>query len=450
MSKAHERDRSSRYMRALVLEDDDSLASAYSRILTTLDYEVVQVGTVAEARTAIRNHAPDLVLVDIDLPDGNGLNLMEELRNDVRGRFLVISGDASQRALVKSIRHRAVELIRKPIRLDELRARLTVIKAEASVSVNALHQDADCWIYHGDNPALKSLRTAMSYCAERSRGHALILGDAGVEKPTIAVALHHRGRRHGACVVVDCSVNHGNTEFVRFFGQEDAETGTVTHSGYLEQAAAGTLVLDYVEHLSDQLQSRLLPFLTSGRFKRINGKTAVEATVSVVGIARRGSTADVDESDLKSDFLIRLAQHVLAVPNLKQCRDDLIRIADYLLMQASVQRLDSPRLSLASRDFVSGFAWDNNVRQLRSVIERTLATTAPEHLVEIDRQCCAETVATEESDIAPWVGTTIWEMERQLLIATLDSFDGNKDRTAQALGISLKTLYNRINSYSTP
>ncbi|MGQ7846138.1 sigma-54-dependent transcriptional regulator [Granulosicoccus sp. 3-233] len=460
---------------SLVLEDDVTLARAYERVLVSLGYEVTIAHRVDAARAQIRDKGPELMLIDIDLPDGNGLDLMEELRNDTRGRFIVISGDNSQRAAIKSIRSQAVELLIKPVDLASLRAMLdphqasehAMSKEERSSSGSAeraadengvanLDRSAGLmgvavaksgWFQVGDHHALSTLRTTMSFSAERSRGHALITGEPGVDKPSVARAIHQRGRRTGQCLVIDCADETGELAMVRMFGREDPRSGEILHRGYIEQAAAGTLVLDHVEKLPMDMQSRLLPFLESGSFRRVDGNRGAEATLSVIGIARDSGTTDVDETSLRSDFLFRLAQTTLAVPNLRQCRDDIQAIADWLLAEAAGAREGELRFSASSRELIANAVWKRNVRELRSVIEQAVAATGSGEEVQIESDQTDAASAESGSEIEQWVGTTIWEFERQLLNATLLHFDGDKEKTAKTLGVSLKTLYNRMNAY---
>lgn len=438
---------------SLVLEDDVTLAKAYQRVLESLGYEVSLAHRIDEARGLIRDKAPDLMLVDIDLPDGNGLDLMAELRNDTRGRFIVISGDDSQRAAIKSIRNQAVELLLKPVDLDSLRQTLSPLTSRPSGD-EMTHNAAGSalagksgWIHVGKHHALSALRTAMSYSAERSRGHALITGETGVDKISVARSIHERGRRSGQCLVIDCSDEQGEIGMVRIFGREDSNTGEILHKGYIEQAAAGTLILDHVEKLPAEIQSRLLPFLDSGSFRRVDGISGAEATLSVIGIARSSHTTDVDETSLRSDFLFRLAQITLAVPNLRQCRDDIQAIADLLLAQCLPEKAEAKVFSAASKSLLAKTTWRRNIRELRSVIEQAVAATPRGKQVELIPENARSVTSEPQSEIDKWVGTTIWEFERQLLNATLTHFDGDKEKTAKTLGVSLKTLYNRMNAY---
>lgn len=433
---------------SVVLEDDESLAAGYERVLKSLGYDVALCHRITDARAVIRDKAPDLLLIDIDLPDGNGLDLMDELRNDTHGRFIVISGDTSQRAAIKSIRHRAVELLLKPVSLNQLRETLTPRdKAWSAVAHERGDSGKVCWIMQGSCPALSALRTAMSFSAEQSRGHALIVGETGVEKPEVAMELHRRGRRAGACIVVDCSNEKGEAGMVRLFGQEDPKTGEIIHEGYLDQAASGTLVLDYVEQLSVDSQSRLMTLLDSGQFKRVGASNGARVTVALVGIARESGTTDIDETALRSDFLVRLAKTTLVVPSLRQCSEDIIPIANYLLRVAARNKGIDVQFSDKAKAKLETALWPRNVRELRSVIERALLSVDESGVLDIGSDLLPEQAGNSKGDIEPWVGTTVWEMERQLLYATLAHHDGDKALTAKTLGVSLKTLYNRMNAY---
>lgn len=432
---------------ALVLEDDVASAKAYKRMLEALGYTVRLTHCIADARIVIRSMVPDIMLIDIGLPDGNGLDLMEELRNDTRGRFIVISGDKSQQAMIKSIRHRAVEVLHKPVDLAQLRNKLCIRRGSPSDALEDELSAKPCWIYHGDHHSLVALRTIMSYSAERSKAHALIVGEPGLDKPAIARELHRRGRRSGRFIVVDCQEVQDDAAVVRFFGEENPETGAIMHLGYLEQVVAGTLVLDYIEHLSEEIQARLLPLLDSGSFRRVNGKDGVKATLAMVGIARDKKSVDIDESALRSDFMFRLMQNTLVVPSLVQCRQDIVRIAEHLLQTAAVDLPDCYHFSDAARQYIQSQAWPHNVLELRNAIKKALASTKPGQPVELSKTAVEICDSAIEPDISAWVGSSVWEMEKQLLLSTLAHFDGDKERAARTLDVSLKTLYNRMNSF---
>ena len=473
MSEAHDQ-------QAVVLEDDENLATAYGKLLKSLGYQVRLAHRVSHARAFIRDRSPDLILVDITLPDGNGLDLMNELRNDTRGRFVVVSGDESQLAAIKSIRHRAIEQLVKPVTLEQLKRVLKVSDKKAAIqdscnkpstktpgadsrnrtSSKQLAYDkqrssgSSCWINAGECQELSTLRSAISVAAGRLRGHALIMGQPGVEKPAVARELHRRSRRAGKLVLVDCSAEQGSAGMERLFGKEDPTTQEVLLRGLIEQAAGGTLVLDYIEQLPVEAQSKLTSVLDSGYYKRMYAQTASQTNVAVVAIARKSNTHDVDETSLRTEFLFRLAEISLKVPSLKQCRTSSMSIAEALLSDIAKRERRALEFEASATAYIEKGEWLGNVRELRSAIARAVAHTERGQPVQMGVSMPGDTFGSDdtaesrdsaaERQIAPWVGKTIAEMEQQLLLATLSHFDGDKRLTANTLQISLKTLYNRM------
>ena len=461
---------------ALVLEDDEHLASAYGKLLKSLGYQVRIAHRVAHARAFIRDRSPDLILVDVTLPDGNGLDLMDELRNDTRGRFVVISGDESQLAAIKSIRNRAIDHLVKPVTLEQLKAMLQVpdevaigpgtprgSSSQTAASARGANNEANhtrpnpdkqaagessCWINAGECQELNTLRLAMSVAAGRLRGHALILGQPGVEKPAVARELHKRSRRAGRLVMVDCSAEQGMAGLDRLFGTEDPSTKEVLLPGLIEQAAGGTLVLDYVEQLPVEAQSKLTSVLDSGYYKRMHAHSASQSNVAVVAIARKSNTDDVDETSLRTEFLFRLAEITLKVPSLKQCRPSVTAIAQTLLNDIAKRERRQLEFDTSTLEYLETSEWSGNVRELRSAIARAVARADRGQPIHMEAPLLSNTDGSVDSaadrQIAPWVGKTIAEMEQQLLLATLAHFEGDKQLTAKTLRISLKTLYNRM------
>ena len=429
---------------ALILEDDSSLAAVYRKVLESEGYSVTICDRVAAARIAIRSNAPDLLLIDIDLPDGNGLDLMDELRSDTRNRFIVISGDNTQRAAIKSIRHRAVELLIKPVTLQQLRN--AVSPQDALSGKGVTDTSKSCWIHFGSHHTLTTLRTALSYCAEHSGGHALVTGQEGVEKLVVAQEVHRRSRRPGRCVIVDCAYLTGPGGISRMFGEENADTGEIVHEGYVDHASGGTLILDHVEQLSTEIQSRLISLLDWGDFKRVGGARGANSTVAVIGIARQSGTTDVDESSLRPDLLFRLARSVLAVPGLQQCHSDIRSIAQFLLRSAFGQQNSVSCFTDSALEAISRERWPGNVRELRAAIEQVVAQSDGGRTIDLAPVPHEHHDARSTSDIEPWIGSTVSDMQRHLLRSTLAHNGGDKSLTASALGVSLKTLYNRMDA----
>ncbi|MFK8083331.1 MAG: sigma-54-dependent transcriptional regulator [Granulosicoccus sp.] len=434
---------------ALVIEDDQALSRAYQRVLTELGYRVDASDNVSDARLKIRSTAPGLILVDIELPDGNGLDLMNELRNSTRERFIVISGNSSQRAAIKSIRHRAVKFVSKPVSLGELKQLIGEPVSENNVapdsesddkarSATSRHIDSnDCWINYGNSPALVDLRTAISFSAELRKGHALIVGEPGLDKRSIAVELHKRSRRSGKIVFVDCAEPSNSALKSKLFGSASSDS-----QGSIAAAVGGTLVLENVNALSDELQSTLSLFLDEGIFKHPDSEKVYKAITAVVGIM----SDQAGLVPLKNDLQARLSQVTLNVPSLRECTGDALAIAQWLLNKIGDGQSDNV-MSKSMQSQISQAPWSNNITELRNTIQAAVdyAATSPNSSGQLE---LPDTLQHKYSaPLTDLVGLTLREFNKQLVVATLAHHKGDKATTATTLGISLKTLYNRLNSH---
>ena len=439
---------------ALVIEDDLTLSRAYRRVLTGLGYHVEVSHTISEARLRIRDLAPSLILVDIELPDGNGLDLMDELRSSTRERFIVISGNSSQRAAIKSIRHRAVEFVAKPVALRELKRIIGEAFSADTInntskpdkqyrSVSTLDDDTvDCWINHGGSPALVDLRIAISFSAELRQGHALIIGEAGLEKHSVAHALHQRARRQGNIVFVDCKANTEKELIHELFGDTgNSHAHGTGEGGSIAKAVGGTLVLDHVDTLSKELQSALSMYLDTGMFKRPGTTASFKAVAAVVGIVSDQGKV----GSLRTDFSARLGQVTLNIPSLRECVCDIPSIAQWILPQSKGYQSHFT-YSVTMMSQLIQAPWMHNVSELRAVIQSSV--DAMKHLDD-ENGVLQLPSAHEQSHWNPFhelVGMTLRDFGDQLIASTLTHCKDDKVKTAKALNISLKTLYNRLNS----
>ncbi len=436
---------------ALVLDDDLALSGLFSQVLQSQGYEVSTAHRVADARRIILEKAPKLMLVDIDLPDGNGLDLMAELNNSTKDRFIVISGNTSQQSVIKSIKCRARDVLVKPVDLAQLK-RAIQPRTQQNELINEAANDPSSneitsWVEVGHSPVLQQLKIMIGRVASHPTSHVLIEGESGTQKFSVAELIHERSRRGGPLVRMNCAAENDARVTERLFGLEDPETGDCLHKGYLEQAAGGTLVIDDITELHPSLQSRLLSFMKTGRFRRVNGRNGIGVSVATVSICQEQSTNILESESLRSDLYFHLAQYTLRVPALRQCIDDAIRFSRYYCQVLSQKHDRAIKLSAEAEDLIAKHSWPNNVLELSMALD-TAAADMAENESEITHLLTNAPQEDEQvRDIDQLVGTSFWQLEKQLLLATLDHHAGDKRATAKMLGISLKTLYNRINAY---
>ena len=441
---------------ALVLEDDATLANALGRVVKSLGYEVALAGTIARARKQIEEREPSIMLVDVNLPDGDGLEFMAELQETVRPSFVVITGDSSQQVAVKCIRAKAFDMLPKPIRLEDLKravGRAIDAHERAEDGPDAANSTAIARVDHstiavGTSAASEDLRTMIRQASSMAKCLVVVEGETGTEKNAVAEAIHVRSRRLGRLITVNCAGERDPSAHSRFFGVEDPATGEARHQGYLEQAGAGTLVLDDVTELSRDLQARLLAFMDNGQFIRMGGVRPMRAKVGVIGIARSPIKEALESGALREDFYYRLAQFSVRVPRLNQRSEDKLAIAEHLLREINERNGSHKTLSAQARQAIADYAWPGNVRELKNALHR--ACLESDASPTVDLKGLEENAATDSQSrqIGEFIGKTFWQIEKELLYATLDHHNGDKEKTAKMLGISLKTLYNRLHAYS--
>lgn len=281
----------------------------------------------------------------------------------------------------------------------------------------------------------------------------LLTGESGAGKELAAHAIHDRsGRRQAPFVAINCgAIPAGLVEAELFGGETAGSSGVIrAHAGVFERAHGGTLFLDEVTEMPMDMQTRLLRVLESGKFYRAGGSESV-ADVRVIASTNRCPLQAVQSGRLREDLLYRLAVFPIDLPPLRARGNDVDLLADHFLHELNARSVSRKRFSAAARATLRRHLWPGNVRELQSCIERAFILDdqslelAP--LIQSSSVTCDDSAGGRERlDIR--VGSRICDMEKSLIEATLDYFKGNKRRAADALGCSLKTLYNKLNGYS--
>jgi len=293
----------------------------------------------------------------------------------------------------------------------------------------------------------------------------LLTGESGSGKELAAQMIHECSARRGKpFIAINCGAIPAGLIEAELFGYEKGSfTGAVrAHAGVFERAHGGTLLLDEVTEMPLDMQTRLLRVLESRKFYRVGASTEYTCDVRVIAATNRCPLTAVQAGQLREDLLYRLAVFPIDMPPLRSRGDDVELLANHFLEELNAQAETQKRLSAHARMTLREHSWPGNVRELKNCIERafilgdTVLELAP--LIQNSTRG-AETGASNEQDLNNGyaadrgrldirVGSRIYDMERSLIEATLDYFKGNKRRAADALGCSLKTLYNKLNGYS--
>ena len=293
----------------------------------------------------------------------------------------------------------------------------------------------------------------------------LLTGESGSGKDLAAQLIHECSTRRGKpFVAINCGAIPPGLIEAELFGYEKGSfTGAVrAHAGVFERANGGTLLLDEVTEMPSEMQTRLLRVLESRKFYRVGANTEYTSDVRVIAATNRCPLTAVQAGQLREDLLYRLAVFPIDLPPLRNRGDDVELLANHFLSELNAQAMTQKRLSAHARMTLKQHSWPGNVRELKNCIER--AFILGDSVLELapliqnagrgaDLSANGEAAANngyaadrERLDIR--VGSRIYDMERSLIEATLDYFKGNKRRAADALGCSLKTLYNKLNGYS--
>jgi len=310
-----------------------------------------------------------------------------------------------------------------------------------------------------------------------SNATVMILGESGSGKELVAQAIHQLSERsRKAFVAVNCGALPENLIESELFGHERGSfTGAArTHRGCFERADGGTLFLDEVTEMPVDMQVRLLRVLETGRFCRVGGDQEITASVRVIAASNRDLGQAVAEGRLREDLMYRLCVIPLPVPPLRDREGDVLLLAEMFLAELNDAHGTSKIYAPQSRERISAFSWPGNVRELKNVVHRGYVLSDDEVEVDVPASgrdaptlplaASAITVPTMPSinsaiaarasvpgggarDVTIRIGTSLDDAERTLIMATLDSVAGSKAKAAQVLGISLKTLYNRLHAY---
>jgi two-component system, NtrC family, response regulator AtoC len=452
-------------VRALIIDDDPEFRASLALLVEREGFEVSEVGTLEEARRILAETPPDVAFVDLALPDGDGIDLLRDESISDAVFFVVITGHASIDSAVRALRDGAVDYLRKPADHGRLKSVLAhvvrqhTLRAEVSSLRGELRQLGRFGSLIGRSKPMQEVYDLIARVAP-TQATVFVTGESGTGKELVAQTVHAMSkRRDRPFLAVNCGAISPNLIESELFGHEKGSfTGADRRrSGYFEQADGGTLLLDEITEMPIELQVKLLRVLETGVVNRVGSTATVPIEVRVVAASNRDPQQAVAEGMLREDLLYRLCVFPIHLPPLRERDDDVEVLAEFFLADVNRKEETAKRWSPAALQRLHEFEWPGNVRELRNVVERAAILAdeliRPEDLPLPGGGCASVGTEGSPSDEDPAVlrvraGTPIAEMERRLILATLEQLDGDKKRAAELLGIGLKTLYNRLAVYN--
>jgi len=443
--------------RALLVDDNPDSLDALSSVVEREGFAVEGVGTLADAREAVLRSLPDVILLDLKLPDGDGMELLEHIDASNRPDVVLITGHASVDTAVMALRERVADYLVKPVDLGRLKSvlrhilRTRDLREEVDSLRRELRQLGRFGSFIGRSDAMQKVYDHIARVAPTDAS-VLVTGGSGTGKELVAQTIHELSeRRHGPFRAVNCGAISSELLESELFGHEKGSfTGADRRrQGYFEQAAGGTLFLDEITEMPMESQVRLLRVLESGEMTRVGGEKAVGVDVRVVAATNRPPREALEAGKLREDLYYRIKVFSIDVPPLRSREGDVELLARHFLQQLNHEAQLDKELSKDALAALAEHDWPGNVRELKNVVRSAFILADDEiQATDLPAEVTSGHLPMRSGHrVELSAGTSIAEAERHLILATLEQCDGNRTRAAEKLGISVKTLYNRLKSY---
>jgi len=440
---------------ALVVDDDGRFRESLGLLVAREGFEVRQAANLAEARRRLAEAPADVVLVDLGLPDGDGLELLRDERIAASSEIVLLTGNASVESAVQALRDGARDYLTKPLDRPRLKSILAGVtrthefKAEVRSLRGELRELGRFGPMVGRSPAMQQVYDLIARVAP-TRAGVLLTGESGTGKEVVAQTIHDLSkRRRGAFLPLNCGAMPSGLIESELFGHERGSfTGaTQLRRGYFERASGGTLFLDEISEMPIELQVKLLRVLETGTATRIGGDASVTVDARIIAATNRSPERAVSEGKLREDLHYRLNVFPIVLPPLRERGDDVALLATHFLDELNRAEGAAKRFAPGAPARLQMHAWPGNVRELKTVIQRAFILAEE----ELDPQLPADVPVAPGLDGVSAVrpGIPLAEVERQVILATLSQNGGDKRKTAAMLGIALKTLYNRLKRYGS-
>ena len=442
----------------LIVDDDATFRAVLTGELERVGFETVAAGTGSEAIRVAERLRPDVVLLDLQLPDMSGLEVLKVLREKWPGTEVVmLTGHGSIDTAIESIRLGAFDYAAKPCPLDEIEIRIQramerrSLRQRTRLLERGLTPADPGESFAGRSPAFRRILDLIDRVAPTDSA-VLICGETGTGKEMAAKLLHARsGRRNRPFVVVECAALQEELLQSELFGHDrGAFTGADREkAGLFEVAHTGTIFLDEIGEVSQATQVKLLRVLDTSTFRHVGGNTEIRVDARVIAATNRDLTAMVRQGRFREDLYYRLSTITIDLPPLREREGDVDLLAELFVARfgdrfASKMTVDPDVLEILRRH-----GWPGNVRELMHVIEAAIVVSdgkriLPEHLPASLRRPSLATVEEPTTDARL---STLDEVERQHIQRVLEATHGHRSNAARILGISERNLYRKLREH---
>ncbi|HRK18974.1 MAG TPA: sigma-54 dependent transcriptional regulator [Hyphomicrobiaceae bacterium] len=438
----------------LVVEDDRTLNRLLLEQLRAMGYAPLGVHTWAEAKATLVSRHPVLAILDVKLPDADGMSCIADLSQECP--VIVLTAFGSIKHAVEAMRAGAFEYLAKPVNPSEFELAVKRVLETSTLKrsyeyIRDQLNPAISKIMFGQSPAFKEL-VRMIELVSPSESTVLIQGESGVGKELVAKSIHQLSRRSAANFVpVDATTLQETLFESELFGHEKgAFTGADRRKeGLIEVAEGGTLFLDEIGELHLNMQGKLLRVLETGEFRRVGGTQSLVGDIRFVAATNRDLRTFIDKGQFRQDLYYRLSAVVIHVPPLRERREDISYLAEAFLENRSFQRGRQKRLSRDAIDALTAYEWPGNIRELRNVVERAILVSGNSDAIHARDLGIVSPAGKFQAHTAFRFDhePTLEELKRAYIARLVAIHHGHRARIAEILGISERNTYRLLKKY---
>ena len=444
----------------LIVDDEPSAREGLARLVSNWNFNTNSAENGEMALSLISELEPQVVISDLFMPVMDGMTLLKKIKEDYpEVAVILLTAQATIDSAVEAIKVGAYDYLEKPV--DPARLRILLDKClerektlkEVQLLKSQLKQYGSFGDMAGNSPQMLEVYRLIEMVAP-STASVLITGESGTGKELVARNIHLRSKRsEGPFIAINCSAIPETLMESEIFGHEKgAFTGALERRlGCFELANGGTIFLDEIAEMPAGTQSKLLRVIEERKFRRLGSKFEIDVDVRIVAATNKQPLKAVESGELRNDLYYRLNVFSISLPPLRDRLGDIPILTEALIRQLN-KKHDKNVKGTTDRvlKMFSTHNWPGNVRELRNVVERSLIVCDKDliedkHLPVLEQR----EVAPSSNSLAIPVGTTVAEAEKQLIYKTLEFTENNKTRAAEILGVSLKTLHNKLNLYDS-
>jgi len=439
----------------LIVDDHIPVCKSLSEVLSRAGYKASMANNGFEALEAINREHFSVVVTDMDMPKMDGLEVLKRTKAIVPNTaVIIITGYATVDTAVEAMKYGAYDYVTKPITTEKIKA--VIQNAIDNIPSKAMAvQAADVTgtslpgsqIVTADTQMLDIL--SMIKLIAQTDSTVLIQGESGTGKELIARAIHqHSIRSRRPFVAVNCAALPESLIESELFGHEKgAFTGAIgKRIGKIELAHGGTILLDEVSEMAKPFQAKLLRAIQEREIVRVGGAHPFKVDIRIIATTNRDLSAEVDDGNFREDLFYRLRVIPIFLPPLRERQDDIPMLAQYFLKRFCARmKRKTKTISPKAMELLKSFPWQGNVRELENTIEGAVALSqkaviSPTDLIFTNRRRPSDYVSIK-------IGASLYDVERELILRTLEQSDGNKQKTANILGITSKTIRSKLRQY---